>query len=142
MAKFSFEELAEGQEARAEAIITDNAIDQFAQVSGDVSTLHMNAEFAAGRGFAGRVVHGAYLGGIVSRLIGTQLPGVNALIHQMQLTFHGPTYVGDTVVVSGRIAQKVESVRAIVIALKITGSGPTGADRRLASGKAQVGFTG
>lgn len=142
VAQLSFDEITEGTESSLSVVVSPSAIDLFIDLSGDVSPLHVTAEFARARGFHDRVVHGAYLGALVSRLIGTQLPGVNAIVQSMQLTFHKPTYIGDTVTVTGRLERKLDPLRAILVSVKIAGSGPSGGDRQVASGKVQVGFTG
>lgn len=138
---FEFDDLFEGFECSLEAVITELALDQFARVTGDVSNLHMDSEFARSRGFQGRVVHGAYFGGLVSCLIGTRLPGRNALIHQTQLVFHAPGYIGDKVTVIGKIERKIDSVRAILVSIRIIESGSASEGRQLVTGKVQVGFT-
>jgi acyl dehydratase len=136
-----FDELAEGLESSLAVAVSPAAVARFVELSGDVGPLHTSDDFAASRGFHGRVVHGAYLAALVSRLVGTQLPGANAVIQQIQLTFHKPTYIGDAVIVVGRVVRKLEPLRAILISVDIESSGAAGESRRVASGKVQVGLT-
>ena len=58
-----FDDLQEGLERSFNYQIKESDIDQFASLSGDYSPLHMNSSFAQSRGFEGRVVHGAFVGG-------------------------------------------------------------------------------
>jgi acyl dehydratase len=141
VAELTFDDVAEGLEASFAVAVTAAAIDRFAELSGDVCPLHTKGEFAASRGFDDRVVHGAYLAALVSRLVGTQLPGLNAIIHQMQLHFQKPTYVGDTVNVLGRVERKLDPLRAILLSIRVDSSGRAGDARQVATGKVQVGFT-
>jgi acyl dehydratase len=140
IAELQFEDIAEGQESSLGVELTTTVVDRFADLSGDVCPLHTNEEFAKDRGFEGRVVHGALLGALVSRLVGTRLPGKNAIVHRMELAFHHPTHVGDAVRVTGRVTRKFDALRAILLAVEIHRTGP-GGDRCVASGKVQIGFT-
>jgi acyl dehydratase len=142
VAALDFAEVHEGLEASLGVAVTASAVDRFVDLSGDICPLHTSDEFAAGRGFPGRVVHGAYLAALVSRLVGTQLPGSNGILQQVQLHFQKPTYVGDRITVVGRVERKLEPLRAMVLSIAIEGEGPVGGLRRVASGKVHVGFTG
>jgi acyl dehydratase len=140
-ATLEFEDLDEGVESSFATTVPASAIDRFAELSGDNCPLHTNEDFAVARGFRGRVVHGAYLAALVSRLVGTQLPGSNAIIHQLQLSFHMPTHVGDAVRVTGRVERKLEPLRAVVLSVRIDVVGAGGELRPVANGRVQVGFT-
>jgi acyl dehydratase len=140
IAELQFEDIAEGQESSFDVELTTWVVDRFADLSGDVCPLHTSEAFAKERGFDGRVVHGALLGALVSRLVGTQLPGRNAIVHRVELAFHHPTHVGDFVRVTGRVVRKFDALRAIVLAVEVDRIAP-GGERRVASGKVQIGFT-
>jgi 3-hydroxybutyryl-CoA dehydratase len=138
ISNFGFEDLSIGQEASFTATIEAADLDRFAAVSGDISPIHMDPAFARERGFEGRVVHGAYLSGLVSRLIGVHLPGRNALLQTMNMRFLAPVPVGATVTVTGVVDQLSEAVRSGVILVTVR---PTDGDAVFASGKASFGFT-
>ena len=134
--QFDFDQVTEGMERRVECRVDDEKIDSFACLSGDCSPIHMDSDFAKMRGFKGRVAHGLLLGAVVSRLVGMLLPGENALLQQVQLTFHSPVYGGDQVSVIGIVARKSEAVRSIQVSIRVECKGIV-----VASGKVQVGFT-
>lgn len=137
-ARFGFEDLRVGQQAGFETQVTEADIDAFAGVSGDVSPLHLDDGFARSRGFAGRVVHGAYLTALVSRLVGVHLPGENCLLQSVSMQFRRPVAAGARLAVTGTVDQMSEAVRSAVIkvAIQELSSGETAA-----TGKATVGFT-
>jgi 3-hydroxybutyryl-CoA dehydratase len=135
---FGFEDLSVGQDASFTVTITEADLDRFASVSGDISPIHMDTAFARDRGFSGRVVHGAYLSGLVSRLIGVHLPGRNALLQTMNLRFRTPVPVGATVTVTGVVDQLSEAVRSGVILVTV---GDTSNATVFATGKVGFGFT-
>jgi 3-hydroxybutyryl-CoA dehydratase len=140
MEAFTFSTLAEGTERSFEVSFDSRDIDQFAASSGDDSPLHMQSDFAKNRGFKTRVVHGLFLGSLISRLVGTLLPGENALIQQVQLTFHAAAYIEDRVRVEGKVIRKSEAMHTIQIEARITKLNDA-PERLLVTGKVQVGFT-
>jgi 3-hydroxybutyryl-CoA dehydratase len=137
-AAFVLEDLAIGQQAGFDAVISEQDIDAFAALSGDRSPLHVDAGFARAHGFPGRVVHGAYLIALASRLVGMYLPGRNALLLAVSVSFAAPVMPGTRVRVTGVVDQLSDSVRSAVLKLRMTDaeSGAT-----LVRGKLTVGFT-
>ena len=93
----------------------------------------------ADAGFGGRVVHGAYLTALVSRLVGVHLPGENALLQSVAMRFRRPVVAGARLSVTGVVDQLSEAVRTAVVkvTLRDLASGEIAA-----AGKAMVGFTG
>ena len=138
IATLTLADLEEGQSAEFEAEISQDDIDRFASVSGDISPLHMSTDFACSRGFHRRVVHGALLGGLVSRLVGVYLPGRDCLLHSMQMKFLAPTYAGTRVRVTGTVDQLSEAANAMVVKVSII---DTQTEVVLATSTVRIGFT-
>ncbi len=132
-----FQDLAPGRRAEITCLMDLDAIDAFAAVTGDRSPLHLDAAFATSRGFAGRVAHGALLVGYVSQLVGMVLPGRNALLLGVNMSFVAPVIAGTRVTVAGVVDQVSDAVRSVV--LKIEARDEGGAV--VARGKATIGFT-
>jgi 3-hydroxybutyryl-CoA dehydratase len=137
-ATFVLDDLSVGQRAGFDALITGEDIDAFAALSGDASPLHLDASFARARGFGDRVVHGAHLLALASRLVGMYLPGRNALLLTVNAAFVMPVPPDTRVTVSGVIEQLSDTVRSAVLKLRIVDF-DTGAT--LARGRLTVGFT-
>ena len=135
---FDLEDLAVGQHAEFETVIADGDIDRFAALSGDESPLHVDKAFARNRGYADRVAHGAYLVALASRLVGMYLPGRNALLLAVQVSFVAPAFPGARVRVRGEIEQLSDSVRSVVLKLAIH---DISNEALLARGRLTVGFT-
>lgn len=120
----SFEQLRVGYSLRVVHRVTADDLEGFAGVSGDTNPLHMDAEFAKLYGFRGRVVHGMFLGAVLSRVIGMRLPGPGALWLSQDLHFLRPVYVGDVLDFAVLLKQKSEAHRVVVLEVKVTnGSG-------------------
>ena len=137
-AEFALEDLTVGQSCTFEAAVTAADVDRFAAVSGDLSPIHLDPDFARRRGFSDRLAHGAYLTALASRLVGMSLPGRNALLLKVQMSFAAPAVPGMRLMVTGSVEQLSAAVRSAVLDVRITD-----ADRltAVAHGKLTVGFT-
>ena len=102
-----------GDVATLRKIITVEEIKKFAELSGDTNPLHLNQEYIHSQTtFENLLVHGAYLNSLVSRVIGTTLPGPGTLVVRQELYFPSPCYAGEEVEVTVTLA----SLRKIITA--------------------------
>ena len=131
---YSFNEIEIGLEHHFEICINEKLEEDFAKISGDFNPLHMNEEYAKETKFKKRVCHGMLLGSFFSRLIGMYLPGKKALYFSQNLNFVEPCFIGDIVIVKGKIINKSESTKMIKIETTIKNN--TG--KLLVEGIAQV----
>ncbi len=138
VARLRFADMAVGRCAAVEQVLTAEDTRRFAELSGDVSPLHVDAAFARSRGYARCVVHGAHLAALVSRLVGVHLPGEAALLQSLSLQFKRPVLVGSRVRVTGVVDQLSEAVGAAVLRITVADADD---GRTVAAGKATVGFT-
>jgi 3-hydroxybutyryl-CoA dehydratase len=131
---YSFDEIKIGLEHYFEVNIDEKLEKDFAKISGDFNPLHMDEEYAKETKFGKRVCHGMLLASFFSRLVGMYLPGKNALYFSQNLNFTGPCFIGDTVIVKGKITGKSEATKMIKIETTIKNN--TG--KLLVEGIAQV----
>lgn len=115
MEHFTFDALQVGQTAAFTAQVTEEHMDAFCRLSGDVSPIHLDAAYAQGRGFPSRVVYGMLVASYFSTLAGTYLPGEHCLLHGINSKFPAPVFIGDTLTITGTITEKHEAVRLITI---------------------------
>jgi len=111
----TFDEILEGDTTCFEVHIDENLVQAFSDLSGDQNPLHMEESFAQKTIFGKRVAHGMLGGSLFSRLIGMHLPGLKSLYLSQSLFFRKPIYLGTTVIVSGTIVQKIESMKTVKI---------------------------
>jgi 3-hydroxybutyryl-CoA dehydratase len=132
------EDFSEGQRFTLEKTISESDVNDFAGLSGDISPLHMDNEFAEKRGFKGRLVHGTLVASYLSSIIGVQIVGENCLLQSMDLRFISPVYINDTL----RITVSVDhiSLSTNVVLLKILVESDSN-NSTLIKGKIQIGFT-
>lgn len=77
--------------------VTDRDIALFAEVSTDRNPVHLDEGYAQQTIFGGRIAHGMLTAGLVSAVIGEQLPGHGTVYLGQSLKFLGPVRPGDRV---------------------------------------------
>lgn len=90
-------QLEPGMKAHRTRMITEREVTLFAEASGDENPLHLDDAYAATTQFGRRIAHGILVAGIVSAVLGNDLPGPGALYASQTLRFPAPVYLGDTV---------------------------------------------
>lgn len=111
MAKF--EDIAVGDHAEIQHVVTSDDISRFVELTGDDNRLHVDAGYAATTSFKKPVVHGMLGASFISTVIGTKLPGDGALWFAQSLEFLLPVRVGDALTVSVKVLRKLDSLKAI-----------------------------
>jgi 3-hydroxybutyryl-CoA dehydratase len=91
------EDLAPGTSATFTKTVTEADILKYAEVSGDVNPLHLDAAYAATTMFKERIAHGMLSAGFISAVFGTVMPGPGAVYVSQNLQFKRPVKIGDTV---------------------------------------------
>lgn len=78
-------------------VVTDEDIELFAQVSTDHNPVHLDETYARDTIFEGRIAHGMLTAGLISAVIGEQLPGHGTVYLGQTLKFMAPVRPGDMV---------------------------------------------
>ncbi len=116
----TIENISVGDSVSFERSWTEKDVLDFALLSGDYNPLHTDENYAAETQFKKRVVHGFLVGSSISCLIGMYLPGKRSLYLSQSLLFKKPVFIGDEVVVSGKVLNISLSTRIIEMEIKIT----------------------
>ena len=77
--------------------VTDQDIEMFAKVSTDHNPVHLDDDYAQDTMFQGRIAHGMLTAGLISAVIGEQLPGHGTIYMSQSLKFLAPVRPGDMV---------------------------------------------
>ena len=91
------EELEIGMSRHVTKEVTDRDIEMFAEISTDRNPVHLDDDYANDTIFEGRIAHGMLTAGLISAVIGEQLPGHGTIYMGQSLTFLAPVRPGDTV---------------------------------------------
>ena len=84
MNHYTLAEMVPGLSEEFTVTVTAEMMDQFKAITGDVSPIHIDADYAKDRGFPGRVVHG------------------------VECKFAKPIFIGDTLTVKGTVERVSE----------------------------------
>lgn len=98
----SFENLKIGNKVSVQRTITKEDVLGFAELTNDYNPIHINS--------SKNIVHGAFLNGLLSGILGTKLPGPGTVVVEQIIRYPKPCYVGDTV----EISVLITAVRKIV----------------------------
>lgn len=120
MNSYTLAGLAPGLTESFTVTVTEEMMRQFYAITGDCSPIHMDAEYAAGRGYAGRVVYGMLGASFFSTLAGVYLPGEHCLLHSVEAKFAKPVMIGDTLTVLGKVTEVNETFGEVTIKAVIT----------------------
>ena len=91
------EEFEVGQHVTFTKTFSEEDVQRFIEITGDVNPLHVDDAFAAGTRFGRRVIHGMLTASILSTMVGMLLPGTGAIYRSQTIRFLRPVHVGDTV---------------------------------------------
>jgi acyl dehydratase len=104
----TYESLEVGQSYTFERVITAEEVQMYAKLTGDDNPIHIDEEFAKGTRFGKRIVHGAFLLGVISKVLGRDFPGHGSVAVSFAVKFVRPVPVGSTISVEVKIAEKFE----------------------------------
>lgn len=89
--------LTVGDSASRTKVVTQDDIDAFARISGDENPAHSDNDWSRASRFGGPIAHGILSAGLVSAVIGMDLPGPGTIYVSQTLEFTAPVRPGDEV---------------------------------------------
>ncbi len=130
----TFDEIQPGATVQREKTLTERDILLFAEMSGDVNPVHLDADYAAGTLFKQRIAHGMWTGAQISAALGVQMPGPGTIYLGQNLSFRAPVCLGDTITFELTVTEKQEERKMVTFACKATNQN----GKTVAKGEAQV----
>jgi 3-hydroxybutyryl-CoA dehydratase len=91
------EDIEMGMSRYLKKVVTDADIEMFAEISTDRNPVHLDDDYARDTIFGGRIAHGMLTAGLISAVIGEQLPGHGTVYMGQSLKFLAPVRPGDMV---------------------------------------------
>lgn len=91
-----------GDRVSVSRTVTTEDVQDFARLTKDYNPIHIDSPR--------KVVHGAFLNGLISGVLGMKLPGPGTIVTEQILKYPKPCYVGDTL----QVSVEVVSVRKII----------------------------
>ncbi|WP_454883358.1 bifunctional enoyl-CoA hydratase/phosphate acetyltransferase [Sphingomonas oryzagri] len=111
----TFDEIKVGETASLTRTLTPDDIQLFAAVSGDVNPAHLDPAYAETDMFHRVIAHGMWGGGLISAILGTELPGPGAIYLGQSLRFTRPVGLGDTITASVTVIEKRAEHHIVVL---------------------------
>ncbi|MFY0682272.1 MAG: MaoC family dehydratase [Thalassovita sp.] len=107
------EDLEMGMVRHLRKVVSDEDIEMFAKISTDHNPVHLDEDYARDTMFQGRIAHGMLTAGLVSAVIGEQLPGHGTIYLGQSLKFLAPVRPGDTVTAEVEVVDIEHSKRRV-----------------------------
>ncbi len=110
------EDIEMGMSRHLRKQVTDRDIEMFAEVSTDHNPVHMDDAYAQDTIFEGRIAHGMLTAGLISAVIGEQLPGHGTVYMGQTLKFLAPVRPGDMVYAEVKVTDIDFAKRRVTLA--------------------------
>ena len=102
----TFDEMMVGETASLSHTVTQRDIDLFAVATGDVNPAHVDPVYAETDMFHHIIIHGMWGAGLISAVLGTELPGPGTIYLGQELRFLHPVSIGDTMTAKVTVREK------------------------------------
>ena len=124
MNEYRFDEIEVGQKESFSVTITEEMIENFRTLTGDVNPLHQDADYAKEKGYPDKVCFGMLTASFLSTMAGVYMPGKYSLIQSVEVKFSKPVFAGDEICFTGKVSEKNDTFR--FIKLKVDGVNQNG----------------
>ncbi|MEY8468011.1 MaoC family dehydratase [Faecalibaculum rodentium] len=94
-----------GQSESFSKTISESDVYNFAGITGDFNSAHVNKVAAENGLFGERVAHGMLTASLISTVLGTRLPGPGTIYLGQNLNFKRPVFFGDTVTATATVTE-------------------------------------
>ncbi len=91
------EEFYVGQSASLKKVFGTDEVKAFAELSLDKNPIHLDETYAEQSRFGNRIVHGFFVGSLISAVFGTVLPGEGAIYLHQEMNFRKPVFHGEEI---------------------------------------------
>ena len=119
MQEYLFSEIVVGLKHSFEVILSEDKMQKFLEISGDTNPMHLDSAYAKSYGMKDRVVYGMLSASFYSTFVGVYLPGKFALLHQINLQFSNPVFIGDRLTISGEVISINDTFHQIEVKAQI-----------------------
>ena len=90
-------------------------VQAFADITGDDNPIHVDEEAGRASRFGRPVVHGVYILGLASKVLGRDFPGSGSIAVSLSAKFLRPVPVGEEVTIEVKVVEKIERHRHVKI---------------------------
>ncbi|CAM2759336.1 bifunctional enoyl-CoA hydratase/phosphate acetyltransferase [Legionella worsleiensis] len=109
----TFNELTLGRKATLVRTLTQNDMNLFAAISGDINPAGIELDNALNDSIEGGVGQGMWSGALISSLLGTVLPGPGTVYLEQNIQFKHPICLGDELTLTITVQDKEQATRIV-----------------------------
>ncbi len=109
----TIKEIKIGDKASFQKTISESDVYLYAGITGDINPAHVNEVAAKNTIFEGRIAHGMLTAGLISAVLGVQLPGPGSIYLAQDLKFTAPVRIGDTILAEAEVVELIEEKNRI-----------------------------
>lgn len=108
---WTYDQLTIGTKEKVVKTITDADIRDFARLSTDNNPVHLDEEYAKKTQFGARIAHGMFSAGLISAVLGANMPGYGTIYLSQSLQFKRPVFMNDTITAWAEVVEKMDKKR-------------------------------
>jgi 3-hydroxybutyryl-CoA dehydratase len=116
----TIDQIQVGDSAEFAKTISETDVYLFAGVTGDLNPAHINQPASEATFFKGRIAHGMLSAGLISAVLGMQLPGPGTIYMSQNLRFKAPVKFGDTITARAEVSEIFPEKNRVTIATTCT----------------------
>jgi 3-hydroxybutyryl-CoA dehydratase len=109
----TIDELSVGDAAEFAKTISETDVYLFAGITGDLNPAHINQVASEMTFFKGRIAHGMLSAGLISAVLGMQLPGPGSIYLSLDLRFKAPVKIGDTITARAEVVELMKEKKRV-----------------------------
>ena len=106
--------MKKGDQASFSKTISEYDVYQFAGITGDFNSVHINDSYAKTTMFNGRIAHGMLVSSFISTVLGMKLPGEGTIYMEQNSKFLAPVQIGDTITAVVTVMEYINKEKGIV----------------------------
>lgn len=110
----TYAEIQPGEAASISRTVSEQDIQLFAALTGDVNPAHLDHDYAANSMFGGVIAHGMFGGAMFSTVLGTVLPGPGTIYLGQTIRFTRPVKPGDRLTATVSCREKFDDKQRVI----------------------------
>ncbi len=111
----TIKEIHVGDKASFQKTISETDVYLYAGITGDINPAHINEAAAHESIFKERIAHGMLTAGLISAVLGVQLPGPGSIYLSQELKFTAPVRFGDTILAEAEVIELIEDKNRVIL---------------------------
>ena len=115
MKPVKFSELEIGMKGSFSKKITQEDVDKFIDICGDVNPIHVDDDFSKNTPMKTKIVHGILVSSLISTTVGTKMPGPGSVWLDQTLKFLLPVRINDVITATSEILVKIKNRQQVIV---------------------------